>query len=87
MPVAGVPADMPLTVQVTLVSVAPVTVAVKLCALPKSTEAVAGATVTLTDAGDGIGGGGCGGWTTAENPPAHPVTHVTVARRSNTPNR
>lgn len=60
-PVAGVPADMPLTLQVTLVSVAPVTVAVKLCAFPKSSEAVGGATLMLTDEGDGIGGGGGGG--------------------------
>ena len=85
MPVAGLPADTPLTVQMTFVSVAPVTVAVKLCALPKRSEAVAGAMVTLTDEGDGSGGGG--GWTTADNPPAHPAAHVTVARRSNTGNR
>jgi hypothetical protein len=46
-----------LTLQVTLVSVAPVTVAVKVCALPKSSEAVAGVMATLMEDGVGVGVG------------------------------
>jgi hypothetical protein len=83
-PVAGLPAEMLLTLHVTLVSVVPVTVAVKVCWLPKSTETVAGVTVTLMEDGVGVGGGvgGGGGWTTAESPLAQPATHVTVAKRT-----
>src|SRR6266404_1873097 len=78
-PVAGLPPGMPLTLQEMLVSVAPVTVAVKVCALPKSNEAVAGITVTLMEEGGWIGGGG---WTTAETPPPQPTVHAAVARRT-----
>jgi len=39
---------MPLTLQLTALEVAPVTVAVNCCVCPRSTDAVAGATVTLT---------------------------------------
>jgi hypothetical protein len=71
-------------VQDTLVFVVPVTVAVKVCGLPKSTEAVAGVTVTLMEDGVGVGGGteGGGGWTTAESPLAQPAAHATVAKRT-----
>src|SRR5437879_10108291 len=83
-PVAGLPPGVALTLHVTLVSVAPVTVAVKVCELPKSTETVAGVTVTLMEDGVGVGGGmgGGGGWTTAESPLAQPAAHVTVAKRT-----
>ena len=82
-PVAGLPPGVELTLQVTLVSVAPVTVAVKVCELPKSTETVAGVTVTLIEDGVGVGGGtgGGGGWTTAESPLAQPAAHATAAKR------
>ena len=54
-PVAGVPEKTPFTAQVTLVSAAPVTVAVNVCVLPSSTEALAGEMVTEID--EGAGGG------------------------------
>ena len=83
-PVAELPAGMLLTLHVTLVSVAPVTVAVKVCDLPKSTERVAGVTVTLMEDGVGVGGGigGGGGWTTAVSPLAQPAAHATAAKRT-----
>ena len=61
---------MALTLQVTLVSVAPMTVAAKVCVLPKRTEAVAGVMVTVTGEG---GGGEGGGGTTVEAALAPPV--------------
>ena len=68
MPVIGLPPAMPLMLQETVVSVAPVTVAAKVCVLPKRTEAVAGVIVTA-EGGGGSGGGG----TTAEAALAPPV--------------
>jgi hypothetical protein len=56
-----VPPGTPLTLQDTSVLVAPVTVGVNVCVVPKSSEAVRGVTLTLTEAGAGVGGGG---WTT-----------------------
>ena len=71
-----------MTLQVTLVLVAPVTAAVKACVLPKSSEAVAGVTVTLTEDGVGVGVGvGVGdGWTMAETP-LQLAVQTTIARR------
>ena len=52
-------------------SVAPVTVAVKVCALPKTSEMAAGVMVTVMDEGDGAGAGG--GTTAAFVPPVLPA--------------
>jgi len=57
-PVRDVPPATPFTLHDTVVSLAPVTVGVKACVLPKSSEAVAGVTVTPTAEGVGVGGGG-----------------------------
>ena len=69
-PAIGLPPAMPLMLQETVVSVAPMTVAEKVCVLPKRTEAVAGVMVTVT-AEDG--GGGSGGGTAVEAALAPPV--------------
>ena len=45
-PATAVPPGMPFTFQVTAASVVPVTVAVKVCMLPRITELVGGLTVT-----------------------------------------
>jgi hypothetical protein len=70
------------------VLVVPVTVGVKVCALPKSKEAVAGVRVTLTEDGAGKGGGGCIAEelvTALPQPRAHPLmitkTRVGHARK------
>jgi hypothetical protein len=81
-PVAGLPPGMPLMLHVTVASVAPVTVALKVCVLPKSSETVAGLTVTLMEDGAGVGDGGGGDWTPAEIPPPQPAAHATVAKRT-----
>jgi len=61
-PVARLPPGMASTLQVTRESVLPVTVAVKVCVTPRSSEAVAGVTTMLmeegTGAGVGVGDGG-----------------------------
>jgi len=74
---------MPLTLQETLVSVAPVTVAAKVCVLPKRSETVAGVMVTVIE--EGVGGGDGGGTTAEPAPPllpAQPTEHAAVARRA-----
>jgi hypothetical protein len=50
-PAAEVPPATPLTLHETSVSVAPVTVAVKVCVLPKRGDAVAGVMAMLVDEG------------------------------------
>src|SRR6266849_6607843 len=82
-PVTGLPPAMALTLQETVVPAAPVTVAVKVCVLPKRSEAVAGVMVTVTEE---EGGGGGGGTTTglALAPPvlpAQPSVQAAVERR------
>ena len=62
-PVRGVPPAIALTLQETVVSAAPVTVAEKFCVLPRRSEAEAGVMVTVTE-GEG-GGDGAGSGTTA----------------------
>ena|SRR4029077_11953419 len=69
-PVMGLPPAMALTFQETVVSVVPVTLAEKVCELPRRSEVVAGVTVTVTAEG---GGGGSGGGTTVEAALAPPV--------------
>ncbi len=59
-PVVGLPPGTPLTLQETLVLLVPVTVAAKVCALPKSNEAVLGVMVAVMEEGVGGGGGGSG---------------------------
>ena len=78
------PPGMPLMLQETAVSVAPVTVALRVCAVPRSTDPLAGVTVTLMDAGVGVGGMGLGGADTTEPaiPPPQPTVHVAPARRA-----
>ena len=49
----GLPPAMVLTLQETVVSAAPVTVAEKVCVLPRRSEAEAGVMVTLMDEGGG----------------------------------
>src|SRR5258708_22109482 len=59
-PVVGLPPGTPLTLQETLVLLVPVTVAAKVCALPKSNEAVVGVMVAeMEEGGRGGGGGSC----------------------------
>ena len=70
-----------LTLHETLLFVAPETVEVKVCELPKSTDAVAGVTVTLTE--EGIGGGGVGMTELAIAPP-QPAAHAAAASRART---
>ncbi len=82
MPVTGLPPAMALTLQETVVSAAPVTVAVKVCVLPKRSEALVGVMVTATEEE----GGGGGGTTTelALAPPvlpAQPSVQAAVERR------
>ena len=67
-PTEALPPVMPLTVQETLVFVAPDTAEVKVCELPKSTDAVAGVTATLMEEGVGVG------TTELAIPPPHPAT-------------
>jgi len=79
-PVTGLPPAVPLTLQETVVSVAPVTVAVKVCVLPKTSEAVAGVMVAVTEEG------GDGGTTTElalvlPVLPAQPSVQAAVAKR------
>ena len=80
-PVREVPPGTPLTLQDTSVLVAPVTVPVNVCVVPKSSEAVKGVTLTLTEAGAGVGGGG---WATGDlatklaQPMAHPAATSTA---------
>jgi hypothetical protein len=65
-----------------VVSLAPVTVGVKACVLPKSSEAVAGVTVTPTAEIVGVGGGG-----TAEElstPLAQPTVNPLLMSRART---
>src|SRR5882757_6785763 len=78
-PTEALPPVMPLTVQETLVFVAPDTAEVKVCELPKSTDAVAGVTATLMEEGVGVGGVG-----TMELaiPPPHPATQTAIATKS-----
>ena len=70
-PTETLPPVTPLTVQETLVFVAPDTAEVKVSELPRSTDAVAGATATLMEAGVGVGGIGT---TELAIPPPHPAT-------------
>ena len=72
-PTEALPPVMPLTVQETLVFVAPDTAEVKVCELPKSTDAVAGVTTTLMEEEEGVGVGGVG-TTELAIPPPHPAT-------------
>jgi hypothetical protein len=78
-PKAALPPATALTLQITEVSVAPVTVAEKVCEAPSSSEALAGVTLTVT-----AGGGGSGGPTTAElllaALPAQPRAQTAKAR-------
>jgi hypothetical protein len=75
---------MPLTLQETVVSVAPVTVAAKVCVLPKRSETVAGVMVTVIEEGAGGGGGGATAELAPAPPllPAQPTAHAAVARRA-----
>ena len=72
-PTEALPPVMPLTVQEALVFVAPDTAALKVCELPKSTDAVAGVTTTLMEEEEGVGVGGVG-TTELAIPPPHPAT-------------
>ena len=79
-PALTLPPAIPFTLQVTLVSVAFVTVALKVCVLPSTTEALPGVIVTVMEAGGGGGGGG----SAAElaPPPPQPSMHALAARRT-----
>jgi hypothetical protein len=54
-PVATFPPGMALTVQLTRVSVVPVTVGANVCVVPRSRAAVGGLIVTLMEDGAGVG--------------------------------
>jgi hypothetical protein len=84
-PITGEPPATPLTLHETVVLLAPVTVGVKACALPKRSEAVAGVRVTLMEDGVGVGvGGGGGGWTADELVTAlpQPTVNPMASRRA-----
>lgn len=72
-----VPPATPFTLQVTLVSLAFVTVAANVCAFPKSTEALEGVTVTPIDGGGGVGGGAAD----PVPPPTQPCVNPAAAKR------
>ena len=82
-PVREVPPATPLTLHATVVSLAPVTMGVKACVLPRSSEAVAGVTVTPTAEGVGVGGGG---WTAVEpaTPLPQPIANPLLMSRAKT---
>ena len=80
-PVAGLPPGTPLTLQETLALLVPVTVAVRVCVLPKSNEAVLGVMVTVMEEGLGGGGGGTIVGFTLPVLPAQPEVHAARARR------
>lgn len=86
-PTAGLPPAIPLTLQVTLVLLALLTAATKVCVAPSTTDALPGVIVTLME-----GGGGGGGGSAAELAPplAQPIMHAlaarTAARKSKTGN-
>ena len=74
----GLPPAMVLTLQETVVSAAPVTVAEKVCVLPRRSEAEAGVMVTLMDEG----GGGIIVELALPVLPAQPTVLVAAARRA-----
>jgi hypothetical protein len=78
-PTTELPPAMPLTLQLTLVSVVFVTVAVNVNWFPSTREPLAGSTVTVME------GGGGGGGATAPTPP-QPTVHAPAARRAMKPN-
>ena len=71
---------MALTLHETVVSAAPVTVAEKVCVLPKRSEAEAGVMVTLMD--EGGGGGGIIVELAPAVLPAQPTVLAAAARRA-----
>src|SRR6266849_4399683 len=71
------PPGAPFTVQATPGSGVPLTLAVKLSALPSRTEVLAGVTLTVIDGG----GGGGGGATGPTPPPPQPRVHALAVRR------
>jgi hypothetical protein len=79
-PTVEFPPPTPLTLQLTLLSVVFVTVAVNVNWFPRTTEPVAGATVTVME-----GGGGGGG--VPAPPPPQLCNHAPAARRAKKPNR
>jgi hypothetical protein len=78
-PVVALPPAMPLTLQVTLASLALLTAATKACVAPSTTDALPGVMVTLME-----GGEGCGEGSAAELAPvpAQPSMHALAARRA-----
>jgi len=78
-PALALPPATPFRLQVTLVSVALVTVALKVCVLPSTTGALLGVIVTVMEAGGGGGGGGSAAELTP--PPPQPSMHALAARR------
>ena len=78
------PPGMLFTLQDTLVSVAPVTVALKAFGAPRSTDAEAGVTLMLME--EGVVGVGIGGVGTTELaiPPPHAAAYTAVARKNRT---
>ena len=71
-----------MTLHETVVSMAPLTVAVKVCVLPKSSEDVAGNMVTVTaeGVGGGAGDGGIAAGLELAVLPAQPRTHPDMLR-------
>lgn len=84
-PTDGSPPAMSLTLQITLASLAFVTVAVNICVFPRMIAVVDGVTVTVTDP-DVAGGGGFGvvgvvGVTKPAPVAAQPHNHAAIVRR------
>jgi hypothetical protein len=80
-PTAGLPPEIPFTLQFTPVFVELLTVAVNACGAPSSTEAVAGVRVTVTPEG---GGGGEAGPTTPPQPRRDTAKKIAARQRMET---
>jgi hypothetical protein len=76
-PAVALPPGMPFTLQVTVVSLALLTVARKLCVEPSTTDALPGVIATLMEAGEG--GGGDGSAAELAPPLAQPSRHALAA--------
>jgi hypothetical protein len=81
-PLDALPLATPFTLQITLVSVAFVTVAVNVCEFPSRTDPLVGVTVTPMD-----GRGGGGGGATDSGPPPQPTSQVPAVRTRTNSNK
>ena len=80
-PVDALPPGLPLTLHETLAFVVPARLALRVCDVPKSTDAEVGVTVTLTAAGVGARGVGV---VEPASPPPQPAAQAAKPRRTKT---